>query len=141
MTVPIVQAPSETGLPTSGSFAVIDVIDSVSLIINDRGHPQEVRLLGVEPVEKNRDAKRYLLQTLRGELVTLRFGPQQPSLSDDSKWIAYVYRVKNGSLLNNELVSQGFVTNTGTSPQQPAWSLTQRRASANDLRTSSTAKN
>lgn len=91
------------------TFAVTDVIDGQTLIVEDRGQSVSVRLHGVDasPDHWAAEARTYLANRTRNRSVILKLEPTRTRTAEDHLQ-AYVY-INDGDLLNVDCVRDGQV--------------------------------
>jgi len=97
---------------------VIRIIDGDTIVVQVKGHPETVRLIGVDtpetkdprkPVERfGKEASRFTTSLLKGRLVRLEIQIVPTSRDRYGRLLAYVFRESDNLLVNKEIIRQGY---------------------------------
>jgi len=97
---------------------VIRVIDGGTIVVQVNGHPETVRLIGVEtpetkeprkPVEYfGKEASRFTSSLVKGQRVRLEIQTSPTSRDRYGRLLAFVFRQSDNMLVNKEIIRQGY---------------------------------
>jgi len=121
---------ADESLADCPAYKVLRVADDgLSVVLDIDGEQADVRMIGVAPIElrqpkraENSDAntkrrpgkqtdrmtRLFLENMLKGESVYVVYDSAVAEEDEEGKFVAYLYRVPDGLLVNMELVRQGF---------------------------------
>jgi len=96
---------------------VVRVIDGDTIVVQVNGHPETVRLIGVDtsetkdprkPVEYfGKEASRFTASLVKGQRVRLEIQTVPTSRDRYGRLLAYVFRESDNLLINKEIIRQG----------------------------------
>ncbi len=97
---------------------VIRIIDGDTIVVQVKGKPVTIRLIGVDtpetkdprrPVERfSKEASRFTSSLLKGKRVRLEIQIVPTSRDRHGRLLAYVYRRSDGLLVNKEIIRLGY---------------------------------
>jgi micrococcal nuclease len=97
---------------------VVRVIDGDTIVVQVNGHPETVRLIGVDapetkdprkPVEYfGKEASRFTASLVKGQQVRLEIQTSPTSRDKYGRLLAYVFRQSDNLLVNKEIIRQGY---------------------------------
>jgi len=97
---------------------MIRVVDSDTIVVQVKGHPETVRLIGVDtpetkdprkPVEYfGKEASRFTASLVKGQRVRLEIQTSPTSQDRYGRLLAYVFRQSDNLLVNKEIIRQGY---------------------------------
>src|SRR5271157_3490856 len=97
---------------------VVRVIDGDTIVVQVNGHPETVRLIGVDtpetkdprkPVEYfGKEASRFTASLVKGQQVRLEIQTSPTSRDKYGRLLAYVFRESDDLLVNKEIIRQGY---------------------------------
>jgi micrococcal nuclease len=97
---------------------VIRVVDGDTIVVQVKGHPETVRLIGVDtpeivdprkPVQYfGKEASEFTTSLISGKLVRLEIQTAPTSRDRYGRLLAHVYRQSDGLLVNKEIIRQGY---------------------------------
>lgn len=116
---PGVQSGAVADSATTGPYQVVRVIDGDTLVIDQEGTEQRVRLIGVntpETVDPDRptqcygvEASDYAKSRLEGTQVHVETDPTQGQFDKYGRLLAYIW-TEDGDLFNLQLIDAGYGT-------------------------------
>ena len=96
---------------------VVRVIDGDTIVVQVNGHPETVRLIGVDtpepkdprkPVEYfGKEASRFTVSLVKDQRVRLEIQTSPTSRDKYGRLLAYVFRQSDNLLVNKEIIRQG----------------------------------
>jgi micrococcal nuclease len=98
--------------------ALVEAVDGDTIVVQVKGHPEAVRLIGVDtpetkdprkPVEYfGKEASKFTTSLLNIQLVRLEIQQSPRSRDRYGRLLAYVFRQSDSPLVNQEIVRQGY---------------------------------
>jgi len=97
---------------------VIRVVDGDTIVVQVKGHPETVRLIGVDTPETKdprkpvqyfgKEASEFTARLLNGQRVRLEIQTVPTSRDRYGRLLAFVYRESDNLLVNKEIIRQGY---------------------------------
>lgn len=94
---------------------IVKILDTIHVLVSQAGKVHKVRLLGLDPVtstevypEVHAAALDYMKKEFEGELVYLGFDEAVGTTDEQGTRLAYVYRMEDRELVNEDVIEHGF---------------------------------
>ena len=94
---------------------IVKILDTIHVLVSQAGKVHKVRLLGLDPVtstevypEVHAAALDYMKKEFEGELVYLGFDEAVGTEDEQGTRLAYVYRMEDRELVNEDVIEHGF---------------------------------
>src|SRR5271166_1383701 len=111
-------------------MALIEVVAGDTIVVQLQGHPETIRLSGVDtpetkdprkPVERfGKAASRFTASLLKGRQVRLEIQTVPTARDRYGRLLAYVFRGSDNLLVNKEIIRQGYGHSYTKYPFDPA---------------------